>query len=80
METIETYGGDIRLECLPAYSPDLSHVETVWQYIKKYIANGTYQRVNDMAKAVDVVLWGGAVAPPPLPGYAPRAIKSATAA
>ena len=26
METIETYGGDVRLEYLPAYSPDLNPV------------------------------------------------------
>ena len=80
MGTIETYGGDIRLEYLPAYSPDLNPVEMVWKELKKYIANGIYPRVNDMTKAMDAMLRDGTVAPPSLPGYALRAIRSAAAA
>ena len=34
MKEIETYGGDIRLEYLPAYSPDLNPVEMVWKELK----------------------------------------------
>ena len=52
----------------------------VWRYIKKYIANGVYQRVNDMTKAMDTMFRDGTVAPPSLPGYTLRAIKSAAAA
>ena len=52
----------------------------VRQYIKKYIANGIYPRVNDMTKAMDGMLRDGTVAPPSLPGYALRAIRSAAAA
>ena len=44
MKEIETYGGDIRLEYLPAYLPDLNPVEMVWKELKKYIANGIYPR------------------------------------
>ena len=77
---IETYGGDIRLEYLPAYSRDLNPVEMVWKKFKKYIANGIYQRVNDMTKAIDAMLRDGTVAPPSLPGYALRAVKSAATA
>ena len=80
VKEIETYGGDIRLEYLPAYSPDLNPVEMVWKELKKYIANGIYQRVNDMTKAMDGMLRDGTVVPPPLPGYAMRAVKSAAAA
>ena len=52
----------------------------VWRYIKKHIANGVYQRVNDMTKAIHVMLRDGTVAPPSLPGYALRAVKSAAVA
>ena len=50
----------------------------VWRYIKKYIANGVYQRMNDMAKAMHTMLQNGAAAPF-LPGYAMRVVKSAAA-
>ena len=80
VKEIEAYGGDIRLEYLPAYSPDLNPVEMVWKELKKYIANGIYQRVNDMTKAMDGMLRDGTVVPPSLPGYALRAVKSAAAA
>ena len=49
----------------------------VWRYIKKYIANDICPRVNDTTKAMDGMLRDGTVAPPALPGYAMRAIKSA---
>ena len=67
VKEIETYGGDIRLEYLPAYSPDLNTVEMVRMELKKYIANGIYQRVNDMTKAMDGMLRDGTVVPPSLP-------------
>ena len=34
VKEIEAYGGDIRLECPPAYSPDLNPVEMVWKELK----------------------------------------------
>ena len=81
MGTIETHGGgDMRLEYLAAYSPDLNPVEMVGQYIKKYVSNGICPLVNDMTKAMDGMIRDGAVVPQSLPGYAMRVIKSAAAA
>ena len=70
----------MQMECLPAYSPDLNPVKAVRKRVKKYIANGTYPRVNDMTKAMHVMLRDGAVVPLSLQEYALRATKNATAA
>ena len=71
---------EIQMECLLAYSPDLNPVKVVRRHIKKYIVNDTYPRVNDMTKAMHIMLQDGTVVPLSLQEYALHATKNATAA
>lgn len=80
MKHIKGYGGDVRIVYQPPYSPDLNPVEMVWKELKKYIANGTYGRVDDMTGAMDDMMQDGTVMMPDLPRYALDAIRQGQAA
>lgn len=80
MKHIEEYGGDVCIVCQPPYSPDLNPVEMVWKELKKYIANGTYRRVDDMTGAIDDMMQDGTVMMSTLPEYALDAIRQGQAA
>ena len=50
-EYTESAGGDVALEFLPPYTPQLNPVETMWRNLKKRLA-GRFLRSLDELKAV----------------------------
>jgi transposase len=47
---------DIRLEFLPAYSPDYNLIELVWHSAKEYIANREFENKEELEKVVNQLL------------------------
>ena len=44
---------NIKIICLPPYSPELNPVERLWQYIKnKTIKNKVYENIEDLEKTI----------------------------
>ena len=68
---------DLPAAPLPRY---LSLAEMVRKEHKKYTANGTYKQTEDMADAMDEMIWTGTVMLPPTPGYALDVVERGMAA
>ncbi len=47
---------NIRLEFLPAYSPDYNLTELVWHSAKEYIANREFENQEELKKVVNQLL------------------------
>ncbi|AKV68276.1 Mobile element protein [Microcystis panniformis FACHB-1757] len=47
---------NIRLEFLPAYSPDYNLIELVWHSAKEYIANREFENKEELEKVVNQLL------------------------
>lgn len=56
IEKIESELPNIRLEYLPAYSPDYNLIELVWHSAKEYIAHREYETKGELEKKVNQLL------------------------
>lgn len=48
--------GNIHLERLPAYSPELNPIELVWAYLKNILANRVFLNIDELYQAVSFEL------------------------
>ena len=56
IEQVEKELPNIRLEFLPAYSPDYHLIELVWHSAKEYIANREFENKEELEKVVNQLL------------------------
>jgi transposase len=56
IEQVEKELPNIRLEFLPAYSPDYNLIELVWHSAKEYIANREFENKEELEKVVNQLL------------------------
>ena len=49
-------GGDVELEFLPPYTPQLNPVETVWRDLKKRLAGRFFRSVDELKAAITAIL------------------------
>ena len=55
-EYVESTGGDVGLEFLSPYTPQLNPVETVWRDLKKRLAGRFLQPLDELKAAMTVIL------------------------
>ena len=55
-EYVESIGGDVGLEFLPPYTPQLSPVETVWRDLKKRLAGRFFRSLDELKAAITAIL------------------------
>ena len=55
-EYVESAGGDIELEFLPPYTPQLNPVETVWRDLKKRLAGRFFRSLDELKAAITAIL------------------------
>ena len=53
---VEGTGGDIELEFLPPYTPQLNPIETVWRDLKKRLAGRYFRSIEELKTAITVIL------------------------
>ena len=56
IDKIESELPNIRLEFLPAYSPDYNLIELVWHSAKEYIAHREFETKEELEKLVNKLL------------------------
>ena len=56
MEYVESAGGDVELEFLPPYTPQLNPVETVWRDLKKRLAGRFFRSLDELKAAITAIL------------------------
>ena len=56
IEQVEKELPNIRLEFLPAYSPDYNLIELLWHSAKEYIANREFENKEELEKVVNQLL------------------------
>ena len=55
-EYVESTGGDVELEFLPSYTPQLNPVETVWRYLKKRLVGRFFRSLDELRVAITAIL------------------------
>ncbi len=55
-EYVESTGGDVELEFLPPYTPQLNPVETVWRDLKKRLAGRFFRSLDELKAAIIAIL------------------------
>ena len=55
-EYVESTGGDVELEFLPPYTPQLNPVETVWRDLKKRLAGRFFRSLDELKVAITAIL------------------------
>ena len=55
-EYVESRGGDVELEFLPSYTPQLNPVETVWRDLKRRLACRFFRSLDELKAAITVIL------------------------
>ena len=55
-EYAESAGGDVELEFLPPYTPQLNPVETVWRDLKKRLAGRLFRSLDGLKAAITAIL------------------------
>ena len=55
-EYVESAGGDVGLEFLPPYTPQLNPVETVWRDLKKRPAGRFFRSLDELKAAITAIL------------------------
>ena len=55
-EYVESTGGDIELEFLLPYTPQLNPVETVWRDLKKRLAGRFFRSLDELKAAITAIL------------------------
>ena len=60
---LESRNGEIVLEYLPPYTPELNPVEVQWMVIKRTLSNKIYKSVNDMTRSVRAMFRKKEIAP-----------------
>ena len=55
-EYVESAGGDVELEFLPPYTPQLNPVETVWRDLKKRLAGKFFRSLDELKAAITAIL------------------------
>ena len=55
-EYVESAGGDVELEFLPSYTPQLNPVETVWRDLKKRLAGRFFRSLDELRAAITAIL------------------------
>ena len=53
---VESAGGDVELEFLPPYTPQLNPVETVWRDLKKRLAGRFFRSLDELKAAITAIL------------------------
>ena len=53
---MESTGGDVELEFLPPYTPQLNPVETVWRDLKKRLAGRFFRSLDELKAAITAIL------------------------
>ena len=55
-EYVESAGGDVELEFLPPYTPQLNPVEIVWRDLKKRLAGRFFRSLDELKAAITAIL------------------------
>ena len=55
MEYVKSTGGDVELEFLPPYTPQLNPVETVWRDLKRRLAGRFLRSLDEMKAAITAI-------------------------
>ena len=55
-EYVESTGGDVELEFLPSYTPQLNPVETVWRDLKRRLAGRFFRSLDELKAAITAIL------------------------
>ena len=55
-EYVESTGGDVELEFLPPYTPQLNPVETVWRDLKRRLAGRFFRLLDELKAAITAIL------------------------
>ena len=55
-EYVESAGGDVELEFLPPYTPQLNPVETVWRDLKRRLAGRFFRSLDELKAAIAAIL------------------------
>ena len=55
-EYVESAGGDVELEFLPPYTPQLNPVETVWRNLKKRLVGKFFRSLDELKAAITAIL------------------------
>ena len=55
-EYVESTGGDVELEFLPPYTPQLNPVETVWRDLRKRLAGRFFWSLDELKAAITAIL------------------------
>ena len=55
-EYVESAGGDVELEFLPPYTPQLNPAETVWRDLKKRLAGRFFRSLDELKAAITAIL------------------------
>ena len=53
---VESVGGDVELEFLPPYTPQLNPVETVWRDLKRRLAGRFFRSLDELKAAITAIL------------------------
>ena len=55
-EYVESTRGDIELEFLPPYTPQLNPVETVWRDLKRRLAGRFFRSTDELKEAITAIV------------------------
>ena len=55
-EYVESTGGDIELEFLPPYTPQLNQVENVWRDLKRRLAGRFFRSADELKEAITAIV------------------------
>ena len=56
MGYVESAAGDVELEFLPPYTPQLNPVETVWRDLKRRLAGSFFRSLDELKAAITTIL------------------------
>ena len=53
---VKDTNGDIELEYLPPYTPQLNQIENVWRDLKRRLSGRYFKSIDELKKAIIVIL------------------------
>lgn len=69
MELVDSYNGDIMLEYLPPYTPELNPIEVEWRVIRRALSAKVFGTLEEMERSVRAMVRRKEILPVKMAGY-----------